>query len=126
MQAEANIFQIVFFVRDGGGPNIIFSPTHEYRREGPHFLNCESHELFIVLKLIKVWLNEREVMQLNGHSLGVWAGIVLPETGIMVTGSADKTIRLWKTGRCKKVLEQHTQSVRGWNSILSPVDFLIN
>ncbi len=62
-------------------------------------------------------MNEREVLNLSGHSLGVWAGVILPETGIMVTGSADKTIRLWKAGKCKKILEHHTQSVRGMESL---------
>ncbi len=31
----------------------------------------------------------------------------------MVTGSADKSIKLWKAGRCRKTLHHHSQSVRG-------------
>jgi phospholipase A-2-activating protein len=72
-----------------------------------------NKSLVVKTSFFKVWVNDREVLNLEGHTLGVWAGIVLPETGIMVTGSADKTIRLWKSGRCRKILEHHTQSVRG-------------
>lgn len=27
---------------------------------------------------------------------------ILPEQGLMLSGSADKTIKLWKAGRCEK------------------------
>lgn len=38
---------------------------------------------------------------LQGHSAAVWAVIILPEQGLMLSGSADKTIKLWKAGRCE-------------------------
>lgn len=28
--------------------------------------------------------------------------VILPEQGLMLSGSADKTIKLWKAGRCEK------------------------
>jgi WD40 repeat protein len=31
--------------------------------------------------------------------MAVWCVGILPEVGIMVTGSADKTVRLWRTGK---------------------------
>jgi hypothetical protein len=34
----------------------------------------------------------------SGHELAVWCVGILPEVGVMVTGSADKTVRLWRTG----------------------------
>lgn len=39
---------------------------------------------------------------LQGHSAAVWAVVILPEQGFMLSGSADKTIKLWKAGRCEK------------------------
>ena len=39
---------------------------------------------------------------LQGHSAAVWAVVILPEQGLMLSGSADKTIKLWKAGRCEK------------------------
>ncbi|KAG7260753.1 hypothetical protein CRUP_015132 [Coryphaenoides rupestris] len=50
----------------------------------------------------KVWLNEKCMMTLQGHTAAVWAVAILPEQGLMLSGSADKTIRLWKAGRCEK------------------------
>lgn len=39
---------------------------------------------------------------LQGHTAAVWAVVILPEQGLMLSGSADKTIKLWKAGRCEK------------------------
>ncbi|XP_078425528.1 phospholipase A-2-activating protein isoform X3 [Cetorhinus maximus] len=49
----------------------------------------------------KVWLNEKCLMTLQGHTAAVWAVKILPEQGFMLTGSADKTIKMWKAGRCE-------------------------
>lgn len=38
----------------------------------------------------------------QGHTAAVWAVVILPEQGLMLTGSADKTIKLWKAGRCER------------------------
>lgn len=32
----------------------------------------------------------------------MWAVVILPEQGLMLSGSADKTIKLWKAGRCDR------------------------
>ncbi|OXB66130.1 hypothetical protein ASZ78_012473 [Callipepla squamata] len=50
----------------------------------------------------KVWLNDRCMMTLQGHTAAIWAVKILPEQGLMLTGSADKTIKLWKAGRCER------------------------
>lgn len=42
------------------------------------------------------------VCVLKGHTAAVWAVAILPEQGLMLSGSADKTIRLWKAGCCEK------------------------
>ena len=59
-------------------------------------------------------------MTLSGHESAVWAVAILPEVsvclsllfftdmlgqvGIMVTAGADKSIKLWKAGRCTHTL----------------------
>lgn len=42
------------------------------------------------------------ILPWQGHSAAVWAVTILPEQGLMLSGSADKTIKLWKAGRCEK------------------------
>ena len=43
-------------------------------------------------------------MIILGHDAAVWAVAILPEGGFMITGSADKSIKLWKAGKCEKTL----------------------
>uniref|UniRef100_A0A3P8TWI4 Phospholipase A2-activating protein n=1 Tax=Amphiprion percula TaxID=161767 RepID=A0A3P8TWI4_AMPPE len=70
----------------------------------------------------KVWLNEKCMMTLQGHSAAVWAVIILPEQGLMLSGSADKTIKLWKAGRCEKTFTGHEDCVRGL-AVISNTEF---
>uniref|UniRef100_A0A8C3FXX3 Phospholipase A2-activating protein n=1 Tax=Cyclopterus lumpus TaxID=8103 RepID=A0A8C3FXX3_CYCLU len=70
----------------------------------------------------KVWLNEKCMMTLQGHSAAVWAVVILPEQGLMLSGSADKTIKLWKAGRCEKTFEGHEDCVRGL-AVISNTEF---
>ncbi|XP_074850154.1 phospholipase A-2-activating protein isoform X2 [Carettochelys insculpta] len=71
----------------------------------------------------KVWLNDKCMMTLQGHTAAVWAVKILPEQGLMLTGSADKTIKLWKAGRCERTFTGHQDCVRGL-AILSDTEFL--
>uniref|UniRef100_A0A8C0F9H3 Phospholipase A-2-activating protein n=1 Tax=Bubo bubo TaxID=30461 RepID=A0A8C0F9H3_BUBBB len=71
----------------------------------------------------KVWLNDRCMMTLQGHTAAIWAVKILPEQGLMLTGSADKTIKLWKAGRCGRTFTGHEDCVRGL-AILSEMEFL--
>ncbi|XP_002740172.1 phospholipase A-2-activating protein-like [Saccoglossus kowalevskii] len=71
----------------------------------------------------KVWLQEKNVMTLKGHSLAVWAVAVLPSQGLMLSASADKTIKLWRTGKCEQTFTGHTDCVRAL-AVLSDVEFL--
>ncbi|XP_057899835.1 phospholipase A-2-activating protein [Melospiza georgiana] len=71
----------------------------------------------------KVWLNDRCMMTLQGHTAAIWAVKILPEQGLMLTGSADKTIKLWKAGRCERTYTGHEDCVRGL-AILSEMEFL--
>uniref|UniRef100_A0A8B9SSL8 Phospholipase A-2-activating protein n=1 Tax=Anas platyrhynchos TaxID=8839 RepID=A0A8B9SSL8_ANAPL len=71
----------------------------------------------------KVWLHDRCMMTLQGHTAAIWAVKILPEQGLMLTGSADKTIKLWKAGRCERTFTGHEDCVRGL-AILSEMEFL--
>ncbi|XP_075682559.1 phospholipase A-2-activating protein isoform X2 [Rhinoderma darwinii] len=71
----------------------------------------------------KVWLNEKCMMTLQGHTAAVWAVKILPEQGLMLTGSADKSIKLWKAGRCEKTFLGHEDCVRGL-ATLNEAEFL--
>ncbi|XP_023345086.1 phospholipase A-2-activating protein [Eurytemora carolleeae] len=62
-------------------------------------------------------------MTLTGHDMAVWCVGSLPGVGIMITGSADRTLRIWKTGKCQGILKGHTDAVRGI-CIISPDAFL--
>ncbi|XP_069621506.1 phospholipase A-2-activating protein isoform X1 [Ranitomeya imitator] len=71
----------------------------------------------------KVWLNDKCMMTLQGHTAAVWAVKILPEQGLMLTGSADKSIKLWKAGRCERTFLGHEDCVRGL-ATLSETEFL--
>ncbi|XP_070562715.1 phospholipase A-2-activating protein-like [Ptychodera flava] len=71
----------------------------------------------------KVWLKEKNVMTLRGHSLAVWAVAILPAQGLMLTGSADKDIKMWRTGKCERTFKGHNDCVRSI-AVLSEVEFL--
>ena len=40
----------------------------------------------------------------SGHESAVWAVAIMPDLGVMLTGSADKTIKVWKAGKCENTL----------------------
>lgn len=71
----------------------------------------------------KVWLHDKCMMTLQGHTAAVWAVKILPEQGLMLTGSADKTIKLWKAGRCERTYSGHEDCVRDL-AILTEAEFL--
>ncbi|KAF8429152.1 WD40-repeat-containing domain protein [Tirmania nivea] len=62
----------------------------------------------------RVWSsrNWETVHILEGHTASVWAVLALDEN-VILTGSADKTIRMWKDGKLVKILKGHTDCVRG-------------
>ena len=37
-----------------------------------------------------------------GHSAAVWVVAVMPEQGLMLSGSADKLIKMWRAGKCER------------------------
>jgi phospholipase A-2-activating protein len=70
-----------------------------------------------------IWLNGKAVMTLEGHTASVWAVDMISDRGLMLTGSADKTIRMWHGGVCDQVLTGHEDCVRGL-AVLSNSEFL--
>lgn len=54
------------------------------------------------------------VKSLTGHSDTVWAVAIAPDSQTLVSGSFDKTIRLWdrETGAVLRILSGHTDAVR--------------
>ncbi|XP_037117699.1 phospholipase A-2-activating protein isoform X1 [Syngnathus acus] len=70
----------------------------------------------------KVWLSEKCMMTLRGHSAAVWAAAMLPEQGLMLSGSADRSIKLWKAGQCERTFTGHEDCVRGL-AVISATEF---
>ena len=57
------------------------------------------------------------LVTISGHESAVWAVAVISEKGLMLTGSADKTIKMWKAGKL-----EHT--FQGKSPIFSLLDTL--
>ena len=45
------------------------------------------------------------LLTVQAHEAAVWAVAIMPEGGYMLTGSADKTVRLWKAGKCERIFK---------------------
>ena len=41
----------------------------------------------------------------TGHEAAVWAVAIMPEGGYMLSGSADKSIKLWRAGKCERTFK---------------------
>lgn len=54
-----------------------------------------------------------ECVVLTGHAQAVWAVLPLPAEHGVASASGDRTIRLWRGGRCTATLTGHTDVVRG-------------
>ncbi|XP_020626455.1 phospholipase A-2-activating protein-like [Orbicella faveolata] len=63
------------------------------------------------------------MMKLQGHEAAVWAVQLMPDHGLMLTGSADRTIKMWKAGACQMTFTGHSDCVRGL-AVLSALEFL--
>lgn len=65
---------------------------------------------------VRVWDEEGALQStLLGHTAAVWCVLVL-DNGVVVSGSADKSLRMWAEGACIKVIEGrhgHRDAVRG-------------
>ena len=56
-----------------------------------------------------------------GHEAAVWGVAVMPEGGYMITASADKTIKLWKAGKCERTYTGKLNVKEFFVNISSPV-----
>ncbi|CAB3368543.1 Hypothetical predicted protein [Cloeon dipterum] len=61
----------------------------------------------------RVWTDKTEIMKLEGHSASVWSAIELPGSKLLVTASADKSIKIWEGPKCQKTITGHEDCVRG-------------
>jgi WD40 repeat protein len=61
-----------------------------------------------------------ELLCLSGHTSPVWSVCISADGKRLLTGSEDKTLRLWDTatGKCLQVFKGHTQHIFG--AVLSP------
>lgn len=59
-----------------------------------------------------VWKDFQQAYTLEGHSAAVWAVLAVDDDTI-ITGAADKTIRIWHAGKPANVLNGHQDAVRG-------------
>ncbi|KAH9488092.1 hypothetical protein Btru_065405 [Bulinus truncatus] len=71
----------------------------------------------------RVWLNQKCVMVLEGHTMAVWAVGIISGQGVMLTGSADKTIKAWKAGKNIQTFKGHEDCVRAL-AVVSENEFL--
>jgi len=76
-------------------------------------------------KSARIWSSDIEIAELTGHEAAVWATCFVNDQ-IALTGSADKTIKLWQldTKKCIRTIQAHTDCVRdiklvGKNQFLS-------
>lgn len=72
--------------------------------------------------IVKVWLNDKCMMILQGYIVVVWVVKILFEQGLMLIGLVDKIVKLWKVGRCERIFLGYEDCVRGL-VILSEIEF---
>nr|CAB3264925.1 phospholipase A-2-activating protein [Phallusia mammillata] len=76
-------------------------------------------------KTAKLWnlsnlhvTDTKSQMTLSGHNAAVWDAIEMPRgDNLIVTASADRTVKLWRSGHCVFTLTDHKDCVRGLASL---------
>ena len=71
-------------------------------------LKCLRTRVFYLLIFKKLNILTSILFNSLGHEEAVWAVAIMPEQGIMLTGSADKTIKVWKAGKCQNTIKGNT------------------
>jgi WD40 repeat protein len=73
-----------------------------------HFIKCTK----LINRKAIVWKGFQQAHVLEGHAAAIWATLFV-EDNVVLTASADKTIRLWRDGRQVHIYQGHTDAVRG-------------
>ncbi|NQT13008.1 MAG: TIR domain-containing protein, partial [Planctomycetes bacterium] len=112
---------IPLLIEDCAPPDIIAQFAHIDWRT----ISDEAYEtLLVACRLDKPETEEPSVpvrpadqsrMVLEGHANSVWSVSVTPDGKTVVSGSVDKTLKVWdlETGQCRATLRGHTDSVSG-------------
>lgn len=58
-----------------------------------------------------MWKGDKAVTVLNGHEAAVLCVLVLPDNHIL-SGSGDKTLKVWAKGQLVNTLSGHADTVR--------------
>ncbi|KIW03981.1 uncharacterized protein PV09_04812 [Verruconis gallopava] len=80
-----------FFAHQDSVMQVSFIPQPPSREEGHHFFSASRD------RLIKSWDGDKfeQVQKLDGHHGEIWAMVVSKTGDFLVTGSHDKSIRIW-------------------------------
>jgi len=52
----------------------------------------------------RVWNGKNEELKLEGHTASVWSVIELTGSKLLITASADKSIKIWEGAKCLHTL----------------------
>ena len=78
------------------------------------WLSCHMRFASCILFMVAVLSHEIHLLcfihvgclvTISGHESAVWAVAVISEKGLMLTGSADKTIKMWKAGKLEHTFQ---------------------
>ncbi|KAG0186538.1 hypothetical protein DFQ28_007637 [Apophysomyces sp. BC1034] len=83
--------------------------AHDQDKTSVLLLSLQEETSFLALGII--WKNYQKAYVLEGHTAAVWSVLAI-EDDLILTASADKTIRLWKNGKEIKIMQGHTDAVR--------------
>jgi WD40 repeat protein len=66
------------------------------------------------------WQNSHEIMLFSGHEAPVWSAVFSPDGHRVLTGSDDKTARLWDAATGQEILKLDGHKYSVWSAAFSP------